>query len=94
MVTGSPHRYSGAAYSGVAGRIPSPASVADGSNPTRVTNSPVLDFASSWTSDRERLIIDTDRDGNWDIYSINVDGTDPVRLTTPPAADEFPAGRP
>jgi Tol biopolymer transport system component len=65
-----------------------------GSNPTRVTNHPASDFASSWKSDGERLIIDTNRDGNWEIYSIKLDGTDPIRLTTHASDDEFPAWKP
>ncbi len=57
-------------------------------------NHPAEDFSSWWTSDGTHLIIDTDRDGNWEVYSIELDGTNPVRLTTHPSDDEYPAWRP
>jgi TolB protein len=67
---------------------------ADGSDPTNLTNHPAPDFASSWRSDGPRLTFDTSRDGNWEVYSIQLDGTDVVRLTTNSADDESPAWRP
>jgi len=41
-----------------------------------------------------RLAFVTERDGNSEIYAVNADGTDPVRLTTNTAADEGPAWSP
>ena len=41
-----------------------------------------------------RLVFDSDRDGPWQLYSINEDGSDVVRLTNYPADDEMPRWRP
>jgi Tol biopolymer transport system component len=66
----------------------------DGSDVRRVTFHSAADFASSWTTDGTRLVFETDRDGQWEVYSIGVDGTSPVRLTSHGAADTSPEWRP
>ena len=42
----------------------------------------------------ESRIFFIDRDGDWDIYSMNANGDDVVQLTDHPASDRFPAGSP
>jgi Tol biopolymer transport system component len=37
------------------------------------------------------VIFQSDRDGNWEIYSVFIDGTMPTNLTNNPAADTYPA---
>ncbi len=44
----------------------------------------------AWSPDSSRIIVGSYRDGNWDIYSMNVDGTDQVRLTTDAGEDSAP----
>lgn len=82
----------------------------DGSNRMNVTNSESDEFYSSWdnaqnpaatgsantSSNRQeaRLIFDSDRDGNWELYSINEDGTGETRLTNHSSDDEMPRWRP
>lgn len=63
-------------------------------DPFRVTTDADSDFDSNWAADGTRLAFDTDRNGNWDIYTINANGTDAIRLTANPAEDESPAWRP
>ena len=41
-----------------------------------------------------RLVFDSDRDGPWQLYSINEDGSGVIRLTDYPADDEMPRWRP
>jgi Tol biopolymer transport system component len=36
-----------------------------------------------------RLLFETYREGNWEIYTMNADGSNPVNLTRTPDADEF-----
>ncbi len=36
----------------------------------------------------------TNRDGNWEIYIMNTDGTEPINLTLDPAYDQCPAWSP
>lgn len=67
---------------------------ADGSNQTRVTTDAGEDFASTWSGDQSRLAFDTDRNGNWEVYSVMPDGTGLLRLTDHAADDENPVWRP
>lgn len=41
-----------------------------------------------------RLIFDSNRDGPWQLYSVNEDGSDVIRLTNHPSDDEMPRWRP
>ena len=41
-----------------------------------------------------RIAFHSDRDGNWDIYVMNADGSDPTRLTDNPAGDTWPSWSP
>jgi Tol biopolymer transport system component len=67
--------------------------MSNASNPT-VINEPGSSSPSSVMNGQSRLIFDTNRDGQWELYSIGEDGTDVVRLTNHPAADEIPKSRP
>ena len=82
----------------------------DGSNQMNVTDDAPDDFYSDFMSDpptltasgpaatsalqESRLVFDSNRDGDWQLYSINEDGTDLVRLTNYPSDDEIPRWRP
>ena len=80
----------------------------DGSNKMNVTASEADEFYSSWMSEPpasspsgpepqatsgSRLVFDSDRAGLWQLYSINEDGSDVVRLTDYEADDEMPRWR-
>lgn len=41
-----------------------------------------------------RIVFQSDRCGNWDIFSMNADGSDIVRLTHDSASDEYPVWSP
>ena len=41
-----------------------------------------------------RIVFVSDRDGDWDIYSMDVDGDNLIQLTDHPASDEYPACSP
>jgi len=65
---------------------------ADGSNPIRLTNSPLRDQHPSWSPDGDKITFSSQRDGNWEVYVINADGSgQPARLTTNVAKDEDPS---
>ncbi len=51
-------------------------------------------LVTSWSSDGSRLAFSSDRDGNPEIYVMNVDGSNVVRLTDDPASDTQPAWSP
>jgi len=64
-------------------------------NGLQVTPSWEIDFASLCDSSIDSpiqgtLLFDTNRDGNWEIYSIGADGSDPTRLTDSRAQDYGP----
>jgi len=41
-----------------------------------------------------RILFQSDRNGSWDIYVMNIDGSNLMSLTTHPAADEYPVWSP
>ena len=44
----------------------------------------------TWSPDGRQIAFASNLDGNWNIFAINVDGTNRVRLTNDPADDERP----
>jgi TolB protein len=67
----------------------------DGSNETRLSPEGVDDGSPAWSPDGSKIAFVSRRDGNWEIYVMNTDGSDPVRLTETTAASEgYPAWSP
>lgn len=64
------------------------------SSATNVTNHPARDEQPAWSPDDTRIAFATDRDGNFEIYSMNADGSGLVRLTEDPAVDRHPTWSP
>jgi Tol biopolymer transport system component len=60
---------------------------ADGSHPQRLTNHPALDVSAIWSPDGSKITFDSNRDGNFEVYMMDADGTDLVNLTSNPADD-------
>jgi len=48
----------------------------------------------SWSPDGSRIAFDSNRDGNLEIYMMNTDGSNPIRLTDNPADDWRPSWSP
>jgi Tol biopolymer transport system component len=53
----------------------------DGSDETRLTEEDANDFDPSWSPDGEKIAFASNRDGNYEIYVMNADGSDVIRLT-------------
>jgi hypothetical protein len=73
----------------------------EGKDVQRVTHNPASDEAPAWSPGWSRLVFQSDRSGNWDIYSIRTDcpsaaeaDCDLRRLTNDPADDMLPAWSP
>jgi TolB protein len=64
---------------------------ADGTNRHALTTDSADELRPIFTCDDSRVIFDTMRDGNWEIYSIGVNGTGLTNLSKSPAFD-FVAG--
>jgi len=60
----------------------------------RLTNDAYLDYAPDWSPDGLKIAYRSDRDGESDIYVINVDGSGETRLTDDPAYDWAPQWSP
>jgi len=60
------------------------------SNQKDLTNNPANDNNPSWSPDGSKITFETDRDGNYEIYVMNADGSNVQRLTNNPANDWFP----
>lgn len=62
----------------------------DGTGFTLLTNDPRMDVDPAWSPDRSRIAFASDRDGNFEIYSMHANGTNLVRLTNNIATDRNP----
>ncbi|MFZ2095346.1 MAG: DUF5050 domain-containing protein [Anaerolineales bacterium] len=64
---------------------------ADGSNLLNLTNTPnVVDEDPKWSPDGSKIIFQTDRDWNFEIYMMNSDGSQPQNLTQDVGRDYVP----
>lgn len=52
------------------------------------------DYGPSWSPDDTRIVFFSDRDGNYEIYTMNPDGSEQTRLTENPANDVRPRWSP
>ena len=65
----------------------------NGANPTRLTTD-ASDNAPAWSPDGNQVAFMSARDGNWEIYIVNLANPKPRRLTTNPANDGLPTWSP
>jgi len=62
-----------------------------------LTNHTADDWGPTWAPDGSRILFYSNRDGNWEIYVMNTDGTGQTNLTNNPGCDgraRFPAWSP
>src|SRR5438067_7224537 len=55
---------------------------------------PAADEFPAWSPSGDKIAFKSDRDGNGEIYVMNVDGSRPTRLTNNPADEYYPAWSP
>ena len=64
----------------------------DGTGATNLTNTPnSIDRGASWSPDGTRIAFTSNRDGNFEIYVMNADGSGQVRLTVNAVDDIEPS---
>ena len=61
---------------------------------TRLTVHDAFDASPVWSPDGRRIAFDSDRDGNWEVYVMNADGSGVTRLTGNDAVDGSPSWSP
>src|SRR6266705_2334587 len=57
----------------------------------QLTNADGADLAPAWSPDGRRIAFQSTRDGNWEIYVMNADGSEVHRLTHGEAEDGEPS---
>ncbi len=62
----------------------------DGSHKKKLTKG----ASPCWSPDGQKIAFAAEKDGNWDIFYMNTDGTDITRLTAHPAEDVYPSWSP
>ncbi len=62
----------------------------DGGDQTRLTVSDGSDMGASWSADGTRILFASDREGQNDVYTLEVATGDVTRLTDDPADEIFP----
>jgi Tol biopolymer transport system component len=56
----------------------------------RLTQDATFDDGTAWSPDGEKIFFYSDRSGNYDLWMINADGTNPVQLTDDEYYDVYP----
>ncbi len=62
----------------------------NGSEQTRLTNNPGTDSYPSLAPDGTQIAFESFREGNSDVYVMDIDGANPTRLTFSAAVDGVP----
>jgi len=83
--SGRPDVYVMAAPSGTGTSVP---------NARQLTNHPRVDEDPAWSPDGTQIAFQSSRDGNFEIYVMEADGSNQRRLTDDPGGDYWPAWRP
>ena len=65
----------------------------DGTGRTRLTKNGFEDSYPAWSPDSKQLAFQSNRDGNFEIYTMNADGSGVTRLTRTPTDETGPSWR-
>ena len=55
----------------------------------QLTDNPTMDTRPAWSPDNKQIAFTSNRDGNYDIYVIDADGTNERQVTTNTEKDDF-----
>ncbi len=61
---------------------------------TRLTTDPAADLVGGWSPDGKLLVFGSDRDGDQEIFTVSIEGGDPVQITHNDATDGAPTWSP
>ncbi len=62
--------------------------------PLRLTNNDAYDYYPDFSPDGTKMVFQSNRDGNWEVYKMNADGTGQTNFTNNPAEDRDPVWSP
>jgi TolB protein len=65
---------------------------ADGTGAVNLTKNPASDNNPAWSPDGSKIAFQSDRDGNFEVYVMNADGSDQVNLTKGRPGPEWESG--
>jgi hypothetical protein len=60
----------------------------------QLTNSSAADTSPAWSPDGAKIAFDSFRDGNWEVYVMNADGTNETNVTQDPGTQGDPSWQP
>jgi TolB protein len=60
----------------------------DGTGLANLTNSAAIDIEPAWSPDGGQIAFASNRDGYWEIYVMNADGSAPLNVSSSPVLDE------
>ena len=60
----------------------------------QLTDNDDADGSPSWSPDGQRIAFDSNRDGDWELYVMNADGSEVRKLTQNDGSDYYPAWSP
>jgi TolB protein len=66
----------------------------DGSNERRLTENTIMDIRPRVSPDGKRIAFVSTRDGNYEVYVMNIDGSGVQRITRSEERDDYPAWHP
>jgi Tol biopolymer transport system component len=67
---------------------------ANGSDQTRLTSNPAVDIVPAWSPNGRKLAFTSDRDGNYEVYTMRADGAKQVNRTGNETSDFGPDWQP
>lgn len=66
----------------------------DGNDKRKLTSSDGYNWCPCWSADGRRIVFETTRDGNREVYTMDADGSNPMNLSRNPRTDHQPACSP
>ena len=67
---------------------------ADGENIKQLTHSPFQDLRPRYSPDGRQIVFTSNRDGNYEIYTMHTDGSQLRRITNHPERDDYATWHP
>ncbi|MCG8349993.1 MAG: hypothetical protein MI924_19685, partial [Chloroflexales bacterium] len=67
---------------------------ADGSDPINLTRNAASDDIPDWSPDGTQIAFQSNRNNQYDIYAITIDGSEIIQITSASIDEKYPAWQP